>query len=211
MKNKLFAYILGAAIAVATLSTAASAAETGGDSPWLIRVHALGVLPDSSGSKTTLSPSGTLHIDNTVVPELDISYFFTKNISSELVLATTKHDVKATTGNTNLGSVWLLPPTLTAQYHFFTDQKIQPYLGAGINYTRFYGAKSGAVDSIHYKNTFGPAFQAGADYKLDNHWLLNLDVKKVYIRPDVSIDGGAITSKAQIDPWLVGVGVGYRF
>jgi len=210
MKNKLFASIAVAAIAVTTFSSFAQA-DTGGDSPWLVRIRALGIIPETGGSSTSLTPSGSLKIDNTVVPELDISYFFTQNISTELVLATSKHTVKSTTGNNNLGSVWVLPPTLTAQYHFLTDQKFQPYLGAGVNYTHFYNTDAGAFSEIHYKDTFGPALQAGADYKLDNHWLLNIDVKQVWIQPDVSVNSGAVTAKAHINPLLIGAGVGYRF
>jgi outer membrane protein len=38
---------------------------------------------------------------------------------------------------TKLGSVDLLPPTLTLQWHFMPDQSFDPYVGAGVNYTYF--------------------------------------------------------------------------
>ncbi len=87
----------------------------------MIRVRALGVLPDASGSTVNVlgvpalsSPNSGLSISNSVVPELDISYFFTKNIAAELVLGVTKHSVTGTgtLAGLNVGSSWLLPPTL---------------------------------------------------------------------------------------------------
>lgn len=61
--------------------------------PWMIRVRALGVLPDASGSSVNVlgvpalsSPNSGLKIDDSIVPELDISYFFTRNIAAELIL-----------------------------------------------------------------------------------------------------------------------------
>lgn len=113
--------------------------------------------------------------------------------------------------NIDLGDVWVLPPTLTAQYHFNNSTSFVPYLGAGINYTFFYNADPGAAASIKYDNGFGYALQAGADYKLDEHWMLNVDVKKLFLNTDASVNGGAVTADVDLDPWILGMGVGYRF
>jgi outer membrane protein len=68
--------------------------------PWMLRVRALGVLPDASGSRVSVtgvpalsSPNSGLSISDSVVPELDISYFFTQNIAAELILGVTRHSV----------------------------------------------------------------------------------------------------------------------
>ncbi len=179
------------------------------NSPWLVRVRGLAVIPDEDATVTPIG--GSVAIDEAYVPELDISYFFTDNIAAELILATTKHDVMATTGPTDLGDVWLLPPTLTLQYHFLPHDDISPYVGAGVNYTFFYNTNTPAGISIDYDNSFGWALQAGADLKLTDHWVANIDVKKIFLDTDVSINGGAITAKVDIDPWIVGFGFGYRF
>jgi len=39
---------------------------------------------------------------------------------------------------------------------------------------------------------------------------VNLDIKKVQIRSDVTLNGTKI-SNVKVDPLLVGIGVGYRF
>lgn len=178
----------------------------------LLRLRAIDVLPEKD---STTSIGGKVKPDFAVVPELDITYFFTDNIAAELIAATSKHDVKAigtTSGNLDLGDVWILPPTLTLQYHFTNDSPFKPYIGAGINYSYMYNEDAGSsITSIHYDDSFGPALQAGLDYKLNEKYSLNLDVKKIWINTDVKVNGGAVRADVDLDPWVVGVGVGYTF
>ncbi|MCK6419176.1 MAG: outer membrane beta-barrel protein [Alphaproteobacteria bacterium] len=206
-----FALLLATAQLALAAPALAQDADSSGDG-WLVRVRGIGVLPGDDG---TTSISGHPEADNAVVPELDISYFFTKNIAAELILATTSHDVKAigtTLGDLDVGETMLLPPVLTLQYHFSPDQAFSPYVGAGINYTMTYSEDDGN-DTTAFKldNGLGWALQAGADYWVDQNWGLNLDVKKVWVDVDASINNGAITANAELDPWIVGAGVSYRF
>lgn len=113
--------------------------------------------------------------------------------------------------NIDLGSVWVLPPTLTAQYHFNNETSFVPYVGAGVNYTIFYNDDPGAVSTIKYRNAIGYAFQTGVDYKIDQHWMLNVDVKKIMLNTDAEVNGGAVKADVDLDPWVIGFGVGYRF
>lgn len=147
-------------------------------------------------------------ITNAAIPELDFTYFFTKNIAAELILGTTPHKVKADTG-IDVGDVWLLPPTLTLQYHPLPDSRISPYVGAGINYTIFYGEGDGLA-GFDVKNELGFALQAGVDYAISGPWSLNVDVKKLFLRPE-AVTSTLRVDSVKIDPWIIGVGVGYRF
>ena len=174
---------------------------------WQLRLRAIDVMPQESSNGTI---AGHANVGNRLVPEIDISYFLNDNWSTELILATSKHSV-GWTGGLNLGDAWVLPPTLAAQYHFTPEKQFSPYLGAGLNYTFFYNVDPGSFASVHYKNGVGYALQAGADYKLDAHWMLNLDVKKLFLNTDVSVNGGAVRADVDLDPWIVGLGVGYRF
>lgn len=182
---------------------------------WIIRARALMVEPDESANINTIG--GNVDIDEQYVPELDFTYFFSRNVAAELILATTPHDVTAVNtaaGQVDLGDVWLLPPTLTLQYHFMPESEtFRPYVGAGVNYTHFYNEDSGAANSIDYDDSFGWALQGGFDYGLDDNWAINVDVKKVMINTDVTIQSGASTINADvdIDPWIFGFGVAYRF
>ena len=152
------------------------------------------------------------------MPEFDITYFFDENWSVELILATAKHDVEAVgtaAGDLDLGSVWLLPPTLTGQYHF-TGGNFVPYLGAGVNLTLFYGVDEGPVaDDVEYDTSLGFALQGGLDYMLNDKWFLNVDVKRLFLSTDVTVDatsalGATVGADVDINPWIIGFGVGVK-
>lgn len=206
-------FVAAALIAAGVVPAVAEAADQGKSAGnFMVRVRGIGVIPDESGTPSVIG--GSVSVESAAVPEVDFSYFITDNIAVELIAATTKHDVSAkgtSLGNVDLGSVWLLPPTLTVQYHFMPKSAFSPYVGAGVNYTFFYNEKSGAVNNISYDNNFGWALQAGFDYKLADNWYFNADVKKIFLSTKAKVNGGAITADVDLDPWVVGVGVGYKF
>jgi outer membrane protein len=200
-----------AALAVLAVAQPAMAQETASQGKWMVRARALGVIPQESSS---LNIGGKAAVDNSIVPELDITYFFTPNLAAELIAATAKHKVTArntSVGTVDAGSAWLLPPTLTLQYHFTQFEGIKPYVGAGLNYTHFYSEDSGALNSVKYSDSFGGALQVGVDVPVRDNWYVNLDVKKVFINTTAKFNGGAVRADVDLDPWLVGAGVGYRF
>lgn len=184
-------------------------------SPWQIRVRALGVIAENSGHVNGVAGSD-LDYSKSITPELDITYYFTDNIAAELILGTTYANINGSGSISGLGKVgktWILPPTLTLQYHFTNFGAFKPYVGAGVNYTIFYNQDAGSADHLKVKNTFGGALQIGFDYMIDEHWGVNFDVKKLFLEPkfDVTVDGAAMTGKAKLNPWLIGTGITYRF
>jgi len=194
-----------AAAAVAVLIGPAFAEQ--GD--WLLRVRAIAVLPEVSA---TIKPiGGNVKVNDSVVPEVDATYFFTDNWSVEVIAGTTRHSSLHTPSGTKLGSVWLLPPTATAQYHFNPEGGIRPYLGAGVNYTVFYNASAPAGLNVKYQNQFGWALQGGVDIPVgDGRYLLNLDLKKLFLSTNVNINSGLIRANVDLNPWIAGVGVGFK-
>jgi len=189
--------------------TATQAMADEAQSPWMVRVRAVNISP-ANGSDPIggVGPADLITVSSKTIPEVDISYFVTPNWSAELILTyPQKHDVAL--AGTTIGSFKELPPTLTAQYHFAPDAKVNPYLGAGINYTRI-SDQNLPLGLTLDNNSVGLALQAGVDFKLDKNWSLNLDIKKFQLRSDVSVAGVKISS-VKVDPLLVGVGVGYRF
>ncbi|URI10445.1 outer membrane beta-barrel protein [Aquincola tertiaricarbonis] len=191
------------ALAAAALTIAALPAAHAQDSgDWIVRARALHL--DSADKDNT---GLDLSLKNKTFPEVDITYFFTPNIAAELVLTyPQKHDLRA--GGDKIGSLKHLPPTLSLQYHF-TGMSFRPYLGAGINYTRFSSVDLPAGVDID-RSSWGLALGAGVDVPVGNGWLVNVDVKKVQIRTDVSAAGSNLGS-FKVDPLLVSVGFGKRF
>lgn len=194
-----------AVLSVLALFSSAAMAEKG---DLIVRGRVIAVTPDES-TTGVLSAVNT-SVNSQVVPELDFTYMITKNIGAELILGTSRHKLSSDLGS--LGKVSVLPPTLTVQYHFIPDGKIRPYLGAGINYTRFYNNDlnvAGTPVSIK-KSSFGLAFQAGTDVMLTDKYFLNFDVKYLNIRTNASL-GATNLGSLKINPWVFGVGVGRRF
>ncbi len=222
-------------LALATAFAPVLAQAEAGD--WVVRARIVDVNPnaDSDLGKTVnkniapvMSAGADLSVDNNVIPELDISYYISKNIAAELILALgTRHDVNvkgdslATVGNQSLGSVNVLPPTLTAQWHFNPDQTFDPYVGVGINYTNMLDRNlkfsRGALTGTKVKvgsDSWGYALQAGLDVNLKDGWLINADVKYVTIGTDVKANIGGSWTKIDsldINPWVIGVGIGKKF
>ena len=194
---------------------------------WQVRLRGVAVQPNEKSEVSAIG--GDVNISNSFIPELDFTYFFNKNVAAELILGTTKHDVKTTGSNltaiggpasaeVDLGSVWLLPPTLTLQYHFYPTKTLKPYLGAGLNYTIFYSVDEGSVvKGLDYDNAVGFALQGGLDYMLNDKYFLNFDIKKLFLKTDVNVDatnlasGLKIPAEVNIDPLLIGFGVGMKF
>lgn len=175
-----------------------------------IRARAVGVVPQDDSS---VNIGGDADVGDAITPELDLTYFITPNIALEAIAATAQHKLTYT-GNVDIGDVWILPPTVTLQYHFTPDNAFSPYLGAGVNYSWFYGEDEGTgFNDLDVEGGFGFALQAGFDYWIDNNWGLNLDVKKIFLNVDAKTNLGATPVRADVDldPWLIGAGVSYRF
>lgn len=192
------------ALAIASPAFAADAFKAG---DVMIRARALNVVPNESGR---VSNGDRVNIDNSTVPEFDFTYFLTPNIAAELIAAVTPHDVK-TSSDIDAGSSWLLPPTLTLQYHFTQFDGFKPYVGAGVNYTHFFNEDAGALNAVKYEDSFGGALQAGVDIPIQDNWYANIDVKKVFISTTAKFSPSGVRADVDIDPWLIGVGVGYKF
>lgn len=215
------ASIFGLAI-IAGLGAATPALAKAGDV--LIRVRAIGVLPnESSGPVLPTFPGATVGVGNSFMPEIDFTYMATDNFGMELILATTRHGLSGRgtlSGLEDLGHTWVLPPTLTLQYHFAPAAKIRPYVGAGINYTIFYGdnasddlnAAIGATE-LNLSNSFGWAAQAGVDFDLTETVFLNFDIKYIDMSTKATLTTGKLvnTVDVKINPIVVGVGFGMRF
>ncbi len=62
----------------------------------------------------------------------------------------------------------------------------------------------------------GTALQAGVDINLKDGWLINADVKYAWLDTDVKaqLAPGAAWTKIDslnIDPWVIGIGIGKKF
>lgn len=212
--KKLSALILAAA----TLAPSISFAHQAGD--FLFRAGTATVRPNT-GSDTVLG--GHFNTNNNTQLGLTFGYMITDNIGVELLAATPFEHKVSLTGVGEIAKVKHLPPTLMAQYYFGSaEDKLRPYLGAGLNFTTFFDEKfnnhaaveDNGLNSLDLKNSWGFAAQAGLDYNLDKNWMLNASVWWMNIETDVKFKDNADNNykvDTRLDPFVFMFGVGYRF
>jgi outer membrane protein len=199
-----------AAVAVAACASGAVYAQDFKAGDMLVRARAVGLYSANGGSTT---PNLDLSVNDKAIPEVDVSYFFSKNLAAELILTIPQeHNLRS--AGTKIATLEHLPPTLTLQYHFDMGG-FKPYVGAGVNFTkfskvRFDPAVAAALGPTITKDSVGFAIQAGVDIPLSKTMFLNVDVKKVQIGTDVKSFGSKI-GELKVDPVLFGIGLGWKF
>jgi len=210
---------LAAAFALlASLAAPAAAAE----GPLMVRLRGVYILPaDKSDAIASLAVAkDDISVSKKFIPEVDISYFITPNLSAELILTyPQKHDVKAVSNGTelDLGTFSHLPPVLSAQWHFLPGAVVNPYVGVGLNLTLITSQDLAVplatpLELEISKSSIGFSAQVGADFQVAPQWYVNADVKYVTLGVDVKVkSSGTKVSHVTVNPWLLGLGVGYRF
>ena len=198
----------------------ASMADAG---DWLIRLRALYVGPNDDSGTVSGIPASGVSIGSDITPELDFTYFITNKLAAELILGSSKHDIKAQGSIKPLGKIAearTLPPTITLQYHFQPDAKFRPYIGVGVNYTKFFNEKvSSSLESalgptnISLSSSWGVAGQLGVDIPFNEKWFFNLDAKYILMDTTATLnsEGTIRTVDVDIDPLFIGLGIGRRF
>nr|WP_314267807.1 outer membrane protein OmpW [uncultured Moellerella sp.] len=211
--KKITALVLAAAIIAPSIAIA----HQEGD--FIFRAGTATVRPNAS-SDNVLGSLGQFDVNNNTQLGLTFSYMVTDNIGVELLAATPFEHKVGLEGMGTIATVKHLPPTLMAQYYFGSKQdKLRPYLGAGINHTFFFDekfnqtGKDAKLTDLDLSSSWGFAAQAGMDYMLDENWMLNASLWWIDLDTDVKFKAGGESTKVdtRLDPFVFMFGVGYRF
>lgn len=212
--------LLAAATTAALASPALAQTDAQWTTPragdWLVSGRVTNVSSGTEAAITTAAgASSGLHVDvgDSTMPTLGFTYFLTDHWAVEGILGTTRHEIRAQGGSTDVAvhETWVLPPVVTVQYRPLTEGRFSPYVGAGINAMIFYGGDDRNGFKVDLDDGLGYAAQIGADIGLKGPWSLNLDVKKVWFSTDASVNDGALKSDVDLDPWVVSVGLARKF
>jgi outer membrane protein len=198
-------------LVLALAATAVPAfAQSQGD--WTLGVGAHQVNPKSDNGSLA---GGTLpvEVDSDIRPTITFEYFVRDNLGVEVLAALPfEHDIKIE-GLGTVGSTKHLPPTVSLQYHFNSQGKVSPFLGAGVNYTAFFSEDTGgALEGADLKldDSWGVAAHAGLDFAIGERGALRVDVRWMDIDTDVELDGADIGS-VEIDPLVYGLAYVFKF
>lgn len=212
---------LFAAAAAVALLAGASAASAEDFQPkaagtWLVDFRATSVAPDESAPIKTAAGAATglsASVSDDTIPSLGISYFLTDKVAVELILGTSKHEIDAVGGVSpvRVHETWVLPPTLSVQYHPLPAARVSPYVGAGLNYMLFYNGSDKNGFKVDLDDGFGYSLQAGVDIAVKGPWSINVDAKKVFFSTEANINSGTLKSDVELDPWVISLGLGRKF
>ena len=140
------------------------------------------------------------------------------NLGIELVMGVPPRIKARATGSVaflgdDVLSAKVLTPTLLANYHFGAPGDTwRPYMGAGINYTRFTSIRSRLASDVEMSDSVGWAVQTGVDYALNKQWSLFASVSAIKVKSKL-VASGATVLQTTIDfrPIVYNAGVGYWF
>ncbi|MEO7199198.1 MAG: OmpW family outer membrane protein [Dokdonella sp.] len=200
MKQTTHVTLLALALGLSCSSVYAQSA-----SKWELGVGVHHVNPDSDNGKLA---DGTLplRIGSDTKPTFTLEYFLNDNLGIEVLAALPfKHDISIE-GLGKVGSTKHLPPTVSLQYHFNRSGSVSPFVGAGINYTTFFSAKTSdalAASTLKLGDSWGLAAHVGADFAISDRSALRVDLRWMDINSKVKLDGVKLGT-ARIDPLIYG-------
>lgn len=183
----------------------------------IVRAGVAVVAPNESSDP--VATFGEFQVNSNTQLGINFAYMVTDNIGVELLAATPfEHDISLA-GVGKIAETKHLPPTLMAQYYFAdAHNKLRPYIGIGVNFTNFFDNHftndlDGALTDLSLSNSWGLAGQIGADYIVNDNWLVNAAVWYAQIDTDVKfkLAGQATKIETDIDPWVYMLSVGYKF
>jgi outer membrane protein len=196
-----------ATVALVALSSVVGAGALAREGTWLVSAGASVLDPKSDN--LALGPGTTLQIDDVVRPTFDITYMIRDQWGVELFFSTFwRHNlqVKSPTGTARLGTLKLLPPTVSLQYHFNPEGRLRPYAGLGLNYTFL---RDEAPDPLRVADSFGPAAQLGFDVQINKRLFLNVSARYIDIDGDARL-GATDLGAVEVDPFIYGMHFGYK-
>lgn len=172
-------------------------------------------------NKTTPFISYTREIDNQWNIELALGVPPTHDIALKVDNASLPAESQALSGQIG-AKVRQVAPTVFVNYRFFEKtSSFRPFVGIGINYTRFDhtssnaagNALNGGATSISLEDSVGLALQGGVAYHFNELWSLTASVATAQVKSKITTNTLGIERNADIRfrPTVFTVAVGYSF
>jgi outer membrane protein len=170
-------------------------------------------------------------IGNITTMSVEAGYYVTRNISIDVSGGIPFYAKDSTKGfnprnpalpdGTVLSNIMPAVVPITVLYHFDNFGPVRPYIGGGLAPGFSFSNQDAFLHNVGVGGSLGGVVQAGADYMIDKHWGLSLDVKKIFAYVEAHATGinvpglGAVPAvtvqHTNFQPWLLSFGVIYRF
>ena len=201
----------------ALLALAATPAFAQSAGTWTVGIGAHNVAPKSDNGTLAATPLGNLKMDvgSNARPTVTAEYFIRDHLGIEVLAALPfQHDI-AVTGVGKVGSTKHLPPTVSLQYHF-GQGKVKPFVGLGVNYTRFFSTKTEgpiAGADLELSDSWGLAGHVGLDVQIGDKSAIRIDYRKIDIDTKAKLNGANLgtRNRVNIDPSVYGVAYVFAF
>jgi outer membrane protein len=199
---------LAVALVLSGIAAPAFAQQAG---EWTFGIGAHQVNPKSDNSSVA---GGTFDVEvgSNVRPTITAEYFVRDNLGIEVLASLPfQHDIHLV-GLGKVGSTKHLPPTVSVQYHF-GQGTVKPFVGLGVNYTRFSStSSSGALagSDLELNNSYGLAAHAGIDFEVSQNGSIRIDARWIDIDTDATLNGADIGT-VNIDPLVYGAAYVFKF
>jgi outer membrane protein len=110
-------------------------------------------------------------------------------------------------------SAKIVAPTVLVNYHFFEPGSTwRPYVGAGLNYTRFTSIQSSISSDVQMGDSFGLALQAGIAYAITKEFGLYASIAGAQVKSNVVSSGSTVlTTTIDFRPIIYSIGASYSF
>lgn len=104
-------------------------------------------------------------------------------------------------------------PTLIFNWHFGeAGDTWRPYVGIGVNFTRFTNIKSSLATDVQMSDSWGIAGQVGINYAIDKNWGLFGSIAALKVKSDLVASGSTVlTTTIDFRPIVYSLGVSYAF
>jgi len=213
--RKTSALLLSGLAAAMALAAAPAMAQSKGDWTLGVGVHAVDPKSDAGDLNGAALGLGALptKVDSSVRPTVTFEYFVADNVGIEVLGALPfKHEISID-GVGKVGQTKQLPPVVSLQYHFANSSKVTPFVGLGVNYTKFFSTDSkGALAGTKLKleDSWGLAAHAGLDFALSEKGALRVDLRWADIDSKVKVNGNTLGT-AKVDPLVYGMAYVFKF
>lgn len=204
------------ALAVAPAAFAQDTDTTSGDTASGKRVSIVGGYAMSEPTRNPEIAGGRANLDGEGTPTLGVTYHINDNIGIEAWSADKiGHRINAADGR-KIGDLEAQPYSLSGQYRFGdADNIVRPFVGLGYhetNYSDEAAQAGGPIDGqrLGIDTTKGAVATVGMDVNISPTWFARADARYFQGDSDIKLDG-AKAGDAELNPVVVGVGIGARF